>query len=51
MTIYDALVERQALAIKNAETLLQQYESRNPVKDNPSTTVHLLVQELNKFMP
>ncbi len=49
--IYDELIEKQAIAIKNAKKLLQQYESHNPVQDNPSTTVHLLVEELNKFIP
>ncbi|WP_298916804.1 RloB family protein [uncultured Nostoc sp.] len=49
-TIYDELFEKQAIAIKNAENLLKQYNSQIPAKDNPSTTVHLLVKELNKFI-
>ncbi|MGB3206482.1 MAG: RloB family protein [Crinalium sp.] len=49
-TIYDELFEKQATAIKNAINLLNQYNPRTPAKDNPSTTVHLLVQELNKFV-
>jgi hypothetical protein len=49
-TIYDELFEKQSIAIRNAENLLRQYEPHNPVRDNPSTTVHLLVQELNKFI-
>jgi hypothetical protein len=49
-TIYDELFEKQYIAIQNAEKLLKQYEPHNPEKDNPSTTVHLLVQELNKFI-
>ena len=49
-TIYDDLFEKQSIAIKNAENLLKQYDTHIPVKDNPSTTVHLLVQELNKFI-
>lgn len=49
--IYDELSEKQAIAIKNAKKLIQQYQSHNPVQDNPSTTVHLLVEELNKFIP
>ncbi|MBZ8183224.1 RloB family protein [Oscillatoria salina] len=47
-TIYDELFDKQAIAIKNATNLLKQYEPPNPSQDNPSTTVHLLVQELNK---
>ncbi|MEH2350880.1 MAG: RloB family protein [Nostoc sp.] len=49
-TIYDELFEKQAIAIKNAENLLKQYNPHIPDKDNPSTTVHLLVKELNKFI-
>ncbi len=50
-TIYDELFDRQNIAIKNAANLLRQYAPPNPSKDNPSTTVHLLVQELNRFIP
>ena len=46
--MYSILKNRQALAIKYAENLLAQYEPCDPANDNPSTTVHLLVQELNK---
>jgi hypothetical protein len=49
-TTYDELFERQSIAIKNAENLLNQYEPHIPAKDNPSTSVHLLVKELNKFI-
>ncbi len=49
-TIYDELFEKQSIAIRNAENLLKQYDPHIPAKDNPSTTVHLLVQELNKFI-
>jgi hypothetical protein len=50
--MYEILISegKQAIAIKNAENLLKQYQPNNPEKDNPSTTVHLLVQELNKFI-
>ena len=46
---YDALVDRQPQAIRNAERLLAEYDPPRPVTDNPSTTVHLLVKELNRF--
>lgn len=46
---YDDLLNKQDTAIKNAVRLLKQYEPPNPEKDDPSTTVHLLVQELNRF--
>ena len=49
--MYDQLFSRQATAVRNAERLLKQYSPRNPGTDDPSTTVHLLVQELNRFLP
>lgn len=48
--IYDELFDKQDVAIKNSTNLLQQYDPSTPVNDNPSTTVHLLVQELNRFV-
>ncbi|MGB3219740.1 MAG: RloB domain-containing protein, partial [Anaerolineae bacterium] len=48
-TMYDALLSRQGEAIRNAERLLSQYDPPDPAADNPSTTVHLLVKELNRF--
>jgi RloB-like protein len=48
--MYDLLLDKQSIAIRNATKLLNQYSPHVPSKDNPSTTVHLLVQELNKFM-
>jgi hypothetical protein len=40
----------QSQAIKNSKRLLEQYNPPQPAIDNPSTTVHLLVEELNKFV-
>ncbi len=48
--IYEEIFERQNVAIKNAEKLLQRYDPPNPEQDKPSTTVHLLVEELNKYL-
>ena len=50
-TIYEELKDKQQDAIKHAKRLLQEYEPPNPETDNPSTTVHLLVEELNRFIP
>jgi hypothetical protein len=50
-TIYKELKDKQQDAIKHAKRLLQEYEPPNPETDNPSTTVHLLVEELNSFIP
>jgi len=47
--MYDELLSKQPAAIKNATKLLDEYFPRNPEADNPSTTVHRLVQELNSF--
>ncbi|MEG4306255.1 RloB family protein [Microcoleus sp. D3_18a_C4] len=50
-TIYEELKDKQQDAIKHAKRLLQEYDRPNPESDNPSTTVHLLVEELNGFIP
>ncbi|MGL4379468.1 MAG: RloB family protein [Microcoleaceae cyanobacterium] len=50
-TIYNELKDKQVDAMKNAKRLLEKYNPPNPEKDNPSTTVHLLVETLNKFIP
>lgn len=49
-TIYGELLEKQATAIRNAKRLLKCYSRPKPEHDNPSTTVHLLVEQLNKFL-
>lgn len=48
-TIYNDLIARQPVAIRNATRLLATYDPPSPERDNPSTKVHLLVQELNRF--
>ena len=46
--MYDLLADKQVDAIRNATRLLQQYgDQHRPAYDNPSTTVHLLVEALN----
>jgi RloB-like protein len=46
-TIFESLRERQAEAVRNARRLRASYDpSHNPEKDNPCTTVHLLVEQL-----
>jgi hypothetical protein len=47
--IFDDLESRQQTAIKNAKRLLASYGKHNPYKDNPCTTVHLLVEELLSY--
>ena len=48
-TTYDELRSRQEDALRHARTLLAQYDLPDPANDNPSTTVHLLVEELLRF--
>jgi len=49
--MYEKLEDKQQQAIKRAEKLLKQYSQTNPASENPSTTVYLLVKELNQFTP
>ena len=49
-TIYDNLLDKQDTAFKNAKKLLEEYKPSQPEQDNPSTTVHLLVEQLNRFV-
>jgi hypothetical protein len=50
ITLYQELLPRQNAAIGHAQRLLAQYNPANPTTDDPSTTVHKLVQELNRFV-
>jgi hypothetical protein len=47
--IYEELLPYQEIGIRNARRLLGLYEPRQPAHDDPSTTVHELVEELNKY--
>ena len=47
--LYNKLLSRQPLAIEHAKTLYAK-RSNSPAKDNPSTTVFQLVEELNKHL-
>jgi hypothetical protein len=46
--MFEQLCPHQKKAIQNAKRLLSQYRP-NPAKDNPSTTVHILVERLNRL--
>lgn len=49
--LFDILKDRQAQAIYNARRLLEMYQLvHNPATDNPCTTVHILVEQLNQFV-
>ncbi|MCG3692718.1 RloB family protein [Aliarcobacter butzleri] len=48
--IFDELLGFQSEAIKNAKNLLESYgQTHNPERDNPSTTIHILVEILNNL--
>jgi hypothetical protein len=48
--IFEELLELQPIAIRNAKNLLELYgETHNPERDNPSTTIHKLVEILNNL--
>ena len=48
--MYQMLLDKQPRGIENAERLLSIYNPPNPDQDDPSTNVHKLVIELNKFL-
>ncbi len=48
--MYEEILSKQEDAIRNAERLERNYNPPNPSIDNPSTTVNLLVRELNKYI-
>jgi RloB-like protein len=48
-TIYHELKEKQPDAIRNAARLLASYAMPEPEKNDPSTTVHKLVAQLNQY--
>jgi RloB-like protein len=50
-SLFEVLRPRQDQAIRFARKLLASYSNHNPEKDNPSTTVHVLVEELRKLAP
>lgn len=49
-TIYDEIKNKQEIAITNAKKLLDINKGKNPFDSNPSTTVHELVELLNKYI-
>ncbi|MCD4782080.1 MAG: RloB family protein [Candidatus Omnitrophica bacterium] len=48
--MYSKLLSKQKKAIRNAKKLLKQYSSTRLADNKPSTTVHLLVEVLNKYI-
>lgn len=50
-SMYKELLCKQEAALTNAPRLIKTYNPVDPGRDNPSTTVHKLVEELNKYLP
>ena len=48
--MYNRLLHLQPQAIKNASAVLAEISHGNPAMEESSTTVHLLVEELNRFI-
>ena len=48
--MYNRLFHLQSQAIKNAVAVLDEISHGNPAVEESSTTVHLLVEELNKYI-
>ena len=49
--LFDKFADKQATAIKHAETLIKMWEGKTDfAKHNPSTTVHELVTRLNDYL-
>lgn len=50
LDMYDILLSRQDVALKNAKRLFATHVNLTPADMKPSTTVHLLVEELNALI-
>lgn len=48
--MFNTLFSKQEQAINHAKTIMRQFDGNNPAQQESSTTVHLLVKELNKFL-
>lgn len=48
--MFNVLFPRQEQAIHHAKTVMKQFEGNNPAQQESSTTVYLLVEELNRFL-
>jgi hypothetical protein len=48
--VFRVLADKQEQAIRNAKAVMRQMENVSPAQAESSTTVHLLVEELNKYI-
>lgn len=49
-SMFEKLEDKIDVAIRNSKKLLEQYAPSNPEKDDPSTTMHLLVEQLRLYL-
>lgn len=48
--MFNVLLSKQQQAINHSKIIMEQFSGNNPAKEESSTTVHWLVEELNKFV-
>lgn len=48
--MFNALFPKQEQAINHAKIIMKQFDGNNPAQQESSTTVYLLVEELNKYV-
>ncbi len=48
--MFNVLFHNQERAINHAKAIMQQFDGSNPAQEESSTTVYLLVEELNKYI-
>lgn len=48
--MFNVLLSKQSQAISYAKVIMQQHTNDNPAQEESSTTVYLLVEELNKYI-
>lgn len=48
--MFNLLLTKQPFAIKHAKAIMKQLNGANPAQEESSTTVYLLVEELNRFL-
>jgi len=49
-TVYEKIIQKQSVAIRNAQRLISSCDMKNPNKCEPCTTVVNLVGALNRFL-
>ena len=48
--VFNVIYPRTSTAIDNAKKVLEAFDGRNPAKEESSTTVHQLVEQLLQFI-